>query len=250
VDTIEAMTGDEIAGFFADHYRPANMVVAAAGAVDHDRLVARLAAASPDFNAAVSEPRTAPTAPALSSLVVERPTEQVHVAMGVPGLDRDDPDRYALALVDIALGGGMSSRLFQEVREERGLAYSVYSFRAAFEDSGMLGVYAGTAPERADEVIKIVNDICDRMAAEGPTEREVAVGKGQLRGSMLMGLEDSGGRMSRIGRSQLVHGEVPTVDEVLARVDAVTLDDARAVAARVLGGTRSLAVVGPRSVSL
>ena len=249
-DTIDAMTRDEIAGFFTDHYRPNNVVVAAAGAVDHDRMVERLAAGSPSGGDAVVESRVAPTAAPRPRMTEERPTEQVHVSMGVPALDRDDPDRYALALVDIALGGGMSSRLFQEVREERGLAYSVYSFRATFADAGMLGIYAGTAPDRADEVIKVVDDICGRMAAEGPTEHELEVGKGQLRGSMLLGLEDSAGRMSRIGRSQLVHGEVPTVEEILDRVDAVTLDDARAVAARVLGGTRSLALVGPRSVSL
>ncbi|MEY2478775.1 MAG: hypothetical protein QOG87_4090 [Actinomycetota bacterium] len=248
--TIEAMTREQIATFFADHYRPGNVVVAAAGAVDHDQLLERLSARSPAGGDAVTGIRVPPTAPPERKLVEERPTEQVHLAAGVPALDRDDPERYALALVDNALGGGMSSRLFQEVREERGLAYSVYSFRAAFADAGMLGIYAGTAPERADEVIKVVDDICDRMATEGPTEHELIVGKGQLRGSMLLGLEDSAGRMSRIGRSQLVHGEVPSVEEILERVDEVTLEDARAVASRVLGGTRSLAVVGPRSVSL
>jgi predicted Zn-dependent peptidase len=247
-DTIESMSRDQIAGFFADHYRPANMVVAAAGAVDHARLSERLAAAAPAGGDVVKATRTPPTVPPLETMREERPTEQVHVALGMPALDRDDPDRYALALVDNALGGGMSSRLFQEVREERGLAYSVYSFRASFADAGMLGIYAGTAPDRADEVVKIVEDICDRMAADGPSEREIEVGKGQLRGSMLLGLEDSAGRMSRIGRAQLVHGEVASVDEVLARVDAVTVDQSRSVAARVLGGTRSLAVVGPRSV--
>jgi predicted Zn-dependent peptidase len=249
-DTIDAMTRDEIAGFFADHYGPGNVVVAAAGAVHHYRLVERLAGGSPSGGTSTPEGREAPTHPPLAELAEDRPTEQVHLSFGVPAIDRDDPDRYALALVDNALGGGMSSRLFQEVREERGLAYSVYSFRAAFADAGMLGIYAGTAPDRADEVIKVVDDICDRMAADGPSEHELAVGKGQLRGSMLLGLEDSAGRMSRIGRSQLVHGEVPDVEEILRRVDEVSLDDAKAVAARVLGGTRSLAMVGPRSVTV
>ncbi len=247
--SIEAMTREQIATFFADHYRPRNVVVAAAGAIDHAQLVKRMSAASPADGDAVTSRRVPPTAAPEPKMVADRPTEQVHLSVGVPALDRDDPDRYALALVDNALGGGMSSRLFQEVREERGLAYSVYSVRAAFADAGMLGIYAGTAPDRADEVIKVIDDICDRMADEGPSAHELAVGKGQLRGSMLLGLEDSAGRMSRIGRSQLVHGEVPAVEDILQRVDAVTLDDAKAVAARVLGGTRSLAVVGPRSVS-
>ena len=249
-DTIEGMSRDQIATFFADHYRPGNVVVAAAGAVDHGQLVERLAASSPAGGDRGSAARIPPVEPPVARLMEDRPSEQVHLSFGVPALDRDDPDRYALALVDNALGGGMSSRLFQEVREERGLAYSVYSFRAAFADSGMLGIYAGTAPERADEVIKVIDDICDRMATHGPTEHELEVGKGQLRGSMLLGLEDSAARMSRIGRSQLVHGEVPSVEEILDRVEAVTVDDARAVAGRVLGGTRSLALVGPRSVSV
>jgi predicted Zn-dependent peptidase len=249
-DTVEAMTRDDIASFFARHYRPANVVVAAAGAVDHERLVERVTAAAPEDSGAQRTGRTPPTGAARDRLVVERPTEQAHLAVGMPALDRDDADRYALALVELALGGGMSSRLFQEVREERGLAYSVYSFRSAFADSGMLGVYAGTAPERVGEVLDLIDSIVDDMAASGPTERELAVAKGQLRGSMLLGLEDSAGRMSRIGRAQLVHGEVLTVDEVLARVDAVTLDDARKVAARVLGQERSLAAVAPSSVTL
>jgi predicted Zn-dependent peptidase len=249
-DTIEAMSRDDVAAFFAHHYRPGNMVVAAAGAVEHERLVERLAAApSRDGDPARAE-RSAPGNRPEARVVLERPTEQAHVALGVPGLDVEDPDRYALALVEQILGGGMSSRLFQEIREERGLAYSVYSFRAAFADTGMLGVYAGTAPDREGEVVDLIGRALDLMAADGPSTRELEVAKGQLRGSMLLGLEDSAGRMSRIGRSELVHGEVPSIDDVLSRVDAVTLDDARKVAARVLGADRSLAVVGPRSVSL
>ena len=248
--TIEAMDRDAIAAFFASHYRPDNMVMAAAGAVDHDELVERMATMPGPTHPPTPSTRTRPTVAPVERKVVQRPTEQAHVVVGVPAIDRDDPERYALALVDIVLGGGMSSRLFQEVREERGLAYSVYSFRAAFADSGMLGVYAGTAPDRAGEVHRIIEDILDRMAADGPTPRELEVAKGQLHGSMRLGLEDSAARMSRIGRSQLVHGEVPAVDEVLARVDSVTLDDTRKVAARVLEGRRSLAVVAPRSVKL
>jgi predicted Zn-dependent peptidase len=244
------MDRDAIAAFFAGHYRPENMVMAAAGAVDHGALVERMAGMPAPTQPPAPSGRGRPTATAVERLVVQRHTEQAHVVVGVPALDRDDPDRYALALVDIVLGGGMSSRLFQEVREERGLAYSVYSFRAAFADTGMLGVYAGTAPDRAGEVRGIIDDILDTMAADGPTQRELDVAKGQLRGSMRLGLEDSAARMSRIGRSQLVHGEVPSVDDVLARVDAVTLEDTAKVAARVLDGRRSLAVVAPRSVKL
>ncbi|MEY2566397.1 MAG: hypothetical protein QOE35_926 [Actinomycetota bacterium] len=248
-DTIAMMSRDDIAAFFARHYRAANMVVAAAGAVDHERLVECLAGAPMDEGEHGRGERTQPTAAAEPRIVLERPTEQAHVAVGMAALDVEDPDRYALSLVEQILGGGMSSRLFQEIREERGLAYSVYSFRASFADTGMLGVYAGTAPERGAQVIELIGAALDQMATDGPSARELDVAKGQIRGSMLLGLEDSAARMSRIGRAQLVHGDIPAIDEVLARVDAVTLDDARKVSARVLGGERSLAVVAPHSVS-
>src|SRR5258708_292774 len=148
-------------------------------------------------------------------------------------------------MLDEARGGGRSSRLFQEVREKRGLAYSVYSFRAAFADAGALAVYAGTSPDHLHEVLDLITRELDDLAANGVTPRELHVAKGHLRGTMLLGLEDSGSRMSRIGRSQLVHDEAPTVDEINARIDAVTIDDVRRVSEAVLRGPRVLAVVGP-----
>jgi len=160
-------------------------------------------------------------------------------------LDRDDEDRYALALLDHALGGGASSRLFQAVREERGLSYSIFSYRLAFEDAGGLGVYAGTMPSRAEQVLDVVDRELDAMAATGITAHELEVAKGHLVGETALSLEDSGARMHRLGRSQLVHGRVPDIEEVVARVEAVTLEDTVRVAERVLGNDRVLAVVGP-----
>jgi predicted Zn-dependent peptidase len=139
----------------------------------------------------------------------------------------------------------MSSRLFQEIRETRGLAYSVYSFRVSFSDSGAAGLYAGTAPDRVTEVLDVVAHELEAVRTGGLRPRELEVAKGHLRGSLLLGLEDSAARMSRIGRSELVHGEVATIPEVLAHVDAVTLDDANRVAAEILGRPRVLAAVGP-----
>jgi predicted Zn-dependent peptidase len=244
-DTIGAISRDDIRGFFGHHYRPGNIVVSAAGHLDHDELVAGIERRFAGGTGGTPPGRTPPTTPPEPVRVVTRPTEQAHLVLGVPAHGRSDPDRYALAMVNHVLGGGMSSRLFQQIREERGLAYSVYSYRSSFEDSGLLAVYAGTAPGRAREVLDLVVVELERMRTEGLTADELRLAKGHLKGTMALSLEDSAARMSRIGRSQVVHGRVESVDEVLAAIDAVTLDDANRVAADVLGRARSLAVVGP-----
>jgi predicted Zn-dependent peptidase len=139
----------------------------------------------------------------------------------------------------------MSSRLFQEIRERRGLAYSVFSFTSQYADSGAFGVYAGCAPGKVEEVLSIARDEVGRVAVAGLTDEEVARGKGMLKGSLVLGLEDTGSRMSRLGKGELLYDELLTVDDILSRVDAVTPDDIRDVAAVVLEGTASLAVIGP-----
>ena len=143
------------------------------------------------------------------------------------------------------LGGGLSSRLFQKVREQRGLAYNIFSERAAYEDTGSLAVAVGTAPEHAAEVLRIVAGEFELLAAEGITDRELAVAKGNLRAETLLSGEDSGARMSRIGSSMLLYREVRTVDEILARVEAVGRDEVREVAARLAAAPKTLSVVGP-----
>jgi predicted Zn-dependent peptidase len=166
--------------------------------------------------------------------------------LGVRALSRDDPDRYALSVVNQALGGGMSSRLFQEVREKRGLAYSVYSYRVAFDGTGALGVYAGTNPDRAHETLAVIRGELDRLVADGLPESELAAAKGHLKGSTALSLETSSSRMHRLGRSELTTDEVPSVDELVAEIDAITVDDADRVIRRVFAEEpRVLAVVGP-----
>src|SRR6202042_2477242 len=140
---------------------------------------------------------------------------------GVRSVSRFDERRWALAVLNHVLGGGLSSRLFQKVREQRGLAYSVWSERAAYQDSGSLAVVVGTAPEHVDEVLQIVDAEFELLAESGITDRELAVAKGNLRAEMLLSNEDSGARMGRIGASMLLHGEVQDIDEVLGRVEAV-----------------------------
>ncbi|HEX4528581.1 MAG TPA: pitrilysin family protein [Acidimicrobiia bacterium] len=247
-DSIGAVTRDQIAAYHADHYQPSNVVVAVAGNVEHDEVVQRVVDAQPaDGRARPARAGGADTADADRFARVDRPLEQSHVVLGARALRRDDPDRFALAVVDQVLGGGMSSRLFQEVREKRGLAYSVFSYRSAFEETGALAVYCATAPERVDETLDVVRGELDRLVADGGvTERELVSAKGHLTGSLALSLESSSSRMHRIGRSELTMGEIPSLDWVVEQVDAVTAADVARVIDRVLGaGSRTLAVVGP-----
>src|SRR5205085_4814711 len=174
-----------------------------------------------------------------------RPTEQADVVGGMRALSRGDEDRFALSVLNQVLGGGMSSRLFQEIREQRGLVYAVYSYRSAYLENGAMAVYAGTAPSRTEEVLRLIGDELDRLLQDGVTDHELALAKGHLKGSLALALEDSGGRMNRIGRSELVHGEVLSVSELVERTEAVTRDDVQRVAERVLGNERVVALVGP-----
>ncbi len=244
-ESITAMSRDDIAGFFAEHYHPVNLVVAAAGALDHDEVVAGVEACFAGRTGGERPPRWSPDRPPEPVIVHRRDTEQAHVAIGWRAMAFDDPDRYALAVLDQVLGGGMASRLFQEVREERGLAYAVGSGTALFADTGALVVHLGTALGRSTEALAVIDGVVADLAANGVTGRELDVAKGYLSGSMVLGLEDSGSRMGRLGAGETVRGFVTSVDEHLERIGAVTVDDVRRVASQVLGGPRTLAAVGP-----
>jgi len=247
VQAIEALSAEAIAGYYRSRYTGPQMVVSAAGNLDHDTVV-RLVQGSFGGTGTVPPAPLRPfdPPPALAGAVVEeRPTEQAHLVLGTNGLARHDERRYALSVLNNALGGGMSSRLFQEIREKRGLAYSVYSYSSHHHDTGLFGVYAGCAPGKVDEVLALCIEELDRVADKGITDEEVTRAKGQMRGSLVLGLEDTGSQMSRIGKAELVQGEVLPVEALLARIAAVTPDDVRAVADDVLRRPRSLGVIGP-----
>lgn len=248
--SIEAMDRDDIAAFHASRYRPANLVVAVAGRVEHDEVVASLDGFLADHLPGEKPKRTAPIAPPEPLTVVTRPTEQAHLALGWRAFDHDDPDRYALTVANHILGGGMSSRLFQEVREQRGLVYSIYSFTALYVDAGSLTVYAGTAPTKVAEVLALIDAEIARLLDGGITDRELEVAMGYMEGSFVLGLEDSGSRMGRIGRSEVSRGEIIAVDEHLARLRAVTPPDVDRVLERLFSGPRTLAALGPFDDSL
>ena len=248
-ETIGSVSRGALAAYHRMHYHPQNLVVAVAGNIDHDDVVARVEASLPSSSDYARTPRVdgAYATDPQPYAVVERPLEQAHLVLGMRSLPRDDPDRYALSVLDQVLGGGMSSRLFQEVREVRGLAYSVFSYRSAFEETGALAVYCGTSPEHVEEVLGVVDVELARLVDEGGvSDRELERAKGHMTGSLALSLESSSSRMHRIGRAELTLGEVPEIDEVVARVDAVDHDDVARVIERVVApGQRTLAAVGP-----
>ncbi|MFI1651698.1 M16 family metallopeptidase [Streptomyces avidinii] len=253
VDTINALGADRIRRFYKKHYDPTHLVVAAAGNVDHNKVVRQVRAAFEKAGALTRTdaepigPRTGTKRIRTAGRVdlVGRKTEQAHVVLGMPGLARTDERRWALGVLNTALGGGMSSRLFQEVREKRGLAYSVYSYTSGFADTGLFGVYAGCRPNQVHDVLRICRDELDKVAAEGLADDEIKRAIGQLSGSTVLGLEDTGAIMNRIGKSELCWGDQMSVDDMLARIAAVTPDDVRSVAQDVLAQRPSLAVIGP-----
>ena len=250
-DSLEALTPQGIRSFYRRHYVAPRMVVAAAGAVDHDEVVERVRTA---FRGAdvPGEPvirpatRRAPAAPGRGTrAVTHRPSEQAHLVLGLGGIRRTDDRRYALGVLNAALGGGMSSRLFQSVREERGLAYSVYSFVSSFADTGYTGVYVGCLPDKLRDVLDVTHEVIADVARNGLSDEELRRGRGQLRGSVVLGQEDAGSRMSRIAKGELLYDEIPSIDDIVARIDAVTSDDISELAGELLTEPPTYAAIGP-----
>ena len=245
VGTVRAMTRDDIVAFFERHYRPANLVVAAAGRVEHDELCAAVADHL-DLGPGGQRPeRTPPGADVVSVNAHERDGEQVHLVVGWRGLALDHDDRYTLHVANQILGGGSSSRLFQAIREDRGLAYSVYSWVSSYSDAGLLAVYAGTSPGRSAALVEILDAELAGIVETGVTHDELRVAVGFLCGATELGLEDSGSRMTRLGRMLLSTGSVVSIDEQLQRLRAVSVDDVDRLLRQLLEGPRAVAAVGP-----
>jgi predicted Zn-dependent peptidase len=251
--TITAMTRRQIHGFYRRRYGAPVIVIAAAGNLDHAtvvRLVRKALAGTAlgDGTAAPvrhRDPDARVPVRAARTVVRTKDTEQAHVVLGAPAVGRLDERRFALGVLNNSLGGGMSSRLFQEIREKRGLAYSVYSYASEYAETGLFAVYAGCAPGKVAEVLDLARGELAEVAAHGLTDAEVARGKGMMKGALVLGLEDTGSRMGRLGKGELLYDELLSVDELLTRVDAVTPDHVRAIASELLDQPMSLAAVGP-----
>ena len=247
-ESIRAVQRDEVLAHYREHYAPNGIVVTAAGAIDHDHfcdLVEAVFQGAPKaapLARRTPEPVADPAVPKLS--VVHRPTEQVSMLRGSQGLDLRDERRPVLSVLNAVLGGGMSSRLFQEVRERRGLAYAVSSFAPAYLDNGAFGVYAGCAPDNVAGVVEIIDAEFRRMVDDGITEDELRRAKGQIEGALTLSLEDSDARMTRLGRSELGTGEFTDLATALERVDRVTTDDVLALSRDLLTRPAITSVVG------
>jgi len=252
-ETIQAVSRDAVWEHYRANYRAQDLVITVAGAVDHDELVAGVTAAlrRADWNldsAATPVSRRSASGDLIERgsplVVVQRPIEQANILLGVEGLAASDPRRSTLAVLNSVLGGGMSSRLFQEIREKRGLAYSVYSFSPSYSDAGLFGIYAGCSPSKAGQVTELMLSEFRSLAEKGVTAEELRRANGQLSGASALALEDSDTRMSRLGRAELTMGEYVDLDESLRRLDLVTADGIRELAEELVSRPLSVAAVG------
>ena len=258
-ETIRAATRDSVWNHYRTNYRARDLVITVAGAVDHDELVTAvqraLTAAGWDLETeATPVERRDATLGVIQRgsplVVVQRPIEQANILMGVSGIPASDDRRSTMAVLNSILGGGMSSRLFQEIREKRGLAYSVYSFSPSYSDAGLFGLYAGCSPAKVGQVAELLLGEFRRLGTGGATDDEMRRAVGQLSGASALALEDSDTRMSRLGRSEITLGEYADLDESLRRLALVTPDDVRALAVELASRPLSIAAVGTVEASV
>jgi len=252
IKSISDMTRSSVFNYYKKKYLPQDLVVAVAGNIKHKRVVAMVeeALSRDNFLDVKGSPQIRPntpvkTKPMQSVGLMTRKTEQAHMFYGMEGVARSDERRFAMGVLASALGGGMSSRLFQEIREKRGLAYSVYAYAQQFAGSGQIGFYAGCNPTKAIEVIEIIREVLADVAENGMSHEEIERAKGAVRGSLVLSQEDSGSRMSRIGKNEIVYGQVMGFDEILKAISRVNPTDVREIANEFLTKSPTLALVGP-----
>lgn len=248
-DSVGDLTRDALTGYWNRRYRADSTVVALAGNLEHLQVVDLVARHFGTWNGRSTSRHLQPPGATAGVRSIWRNTEQVHLVLGGLGPSRQDGRRYAFGVLDSVLGGTTSSRLFHAIRENRGLAYSVYSFRAAFAETGAYGVYVGTTARNVPVVLEVLQQELEKLIGEGVTADELARVKGGVRGSMALALEDPNSRMMRLGSDELAGLEHLSVDELIARVDAVTVEDVHEAAGTVLTGPRVLRMVGPLSAS-
>ncbi|HEX3466543.1 MAG TPA: pitrilysin family protein [Candidatus Elarobacter sp.] len=247
--TVGAVSRDDLLHWRATRYAPSTVIVTAAGNLDHDRVVELVGGAFATFRGAAVPP--APERPRFTPDVdvTVDDTEQAYVLLGMPGLGMRDDRRYALSVLDTLLGGGMSSRLFQSVREERALAYEISAFQQGYRDAGLFGVSAGCSPDRVQECVDVISDEIDRLLQDGAAADEVERTREHLKGNLTLALESTFNRMSRLARNQFVHGRQISTEEVEAAFDAVDVAAVDALARELLGSAqRGLCVLGPAAV--
>lgn len=244
-DSIRGMTRDDIMGYWERRYGTSSLVIAAVGNLEHDDIVGMVEERFGEWDGGSVDHSFEEMEPAPRVELTRRDTEQAHILLGGKGLRRDDERRFSYQVLNHIMGSGMSSRLFREVREERGLAYSVYAFRLAYADAGAWGVYVGTTPSQTDTALKVIRDELDKVMEEGVTDAELERAKGSMRGGLALSLEDSNSRMVRLGRDELAGMPHLSTDERLERLDAVTREDVQNIAREMYSAERLIGAVGP-----
>lgn len=253
VNSIKSMSRNTVFNYYKNRYKPEDLVVAVAGNVKHKKVVKLVKDAlskdefldQPKKEFKVRTSSQVKVAGRGKVTLLDKKTEQAHIVYGVPGVAREDKSRFALSVLSSAIGGGMSSRLFQEIREKRGLAYSTYAYSQQFAGSGVLSFYVGCKPDKAAESIKIIQSILYNIAENGLTQEEIERAKGAVSGALVLSQEDTGSRMTRIGKSELVYGQILSLDEILREVANVTPEQIKEIAHKTLPTSPTLAVVGP-----
>ena len=252
IDSINGMSRSTVFNYYKKKYLPQDLVVAVAGNIKHKKVVAMVeqALSRDNFLNVLAAPVIRPNIPVKNTKqqsvgLLYKKSEQAHMFYGMEGVARADERRFAMGVLSAALGGGMSSRLFQEIREKRGLAYSVYAYAQQFAGSGVLGFYAGCNPTKAIEVVEIIRSVLSDVADNGMTHEEIERAKGAVRGSLVLSQEDTGSRMSRIGKNEIVYGQVMDFDDILKAISRVSAEDIREIASEFLVKTPTLALVGP-----
>lgn len=244
-DLIRGYSRDDMVTYWKRHYVPQNMVLAISGNYDWDEFLQMVNEYFDEFpNQKGEDAASEPQVFLPGRKAREKDTEQLHICMGFPGVPAGDDEIYALSVFNNILGGGMSSRLFQRIREELGMAYSVYSYSSSYTGLGVFNIYAGTTPENGEVVIREIQDQMKILLDEGMTEKEFISAKAQLRSGFVLALESSSGRMQSIGRALLLRGKAQDPEEALRKIDAVTMEDVNAIAARILSSKPSAAIVG------
>lgn len=245
-ESIRAITRDDIHGYWKRRYGAGSVVIAAAGSVDHEEVVEMVAERFGDWSGDPVDHQHSPVSANPKVNVTRRETEQAHLILGGPGLHRSDERRWAFEVLNHVMGSGMSSRLFREVREERGLAYAVFGFKLAYADNGAWGVHVGTTPHQTDTALTVIRDELAKVVEEGITPEELERAKGSMRGGLALSLEDSNSRMVRLGRDELAGMPHLSVDERLEKLEAVDLEMVQSVASEIYGApTRVMGAVGP-----
>ncbi|BDI32265.1 peptidase M16 [Capsulimonas corticalis] len=247
-ETVSSFNSDDLRSYIKNCYTPDTIVISAAGNLNHDEIVAYVASKFGDLTGSISDWRAADTTPEFQpgQIYVEKPIEQVNLVMGVPGVSQLSDEKYALSILDNVLGGSMSSRLFQEIREKRGLAYSVGTYAQSYQEGGYFAFYSGTGAATAEQVIDLIKAECVNIRKNGVTEKELQRSKNQFRGGIVMGQESMNSRMMRMGRNELNYGRVLPIQEIMDKINAVTVSDIASLSERLFAKEEfSMATVGP-----